>query len=57
MRTAKNGKVERSKSKEQDKYAGDHQGEHPDKIDVEPRAPQYCQAKLFINQNRDQRGR
>ena len=43
------------KSKEQDKHAGDHQREHPDQIDVEPRAAQDRDAKFFVNHNRDQR--
>ena len=45
------------KSKKQDKDAGDHQREHPDEIDVEPRAAQYRDPKFFVNHNRDQRGR
>ena len=45
------------KSEEQDKHAGDHQREHPDQIDVEPRAAQYRDAKFFVNHNRDQRSR
>ena len=44
------------KSKQQDKDAGDHQREHPDEIDVEPRAAQYRDPKFFVNHNRDQRG-
>ncbi len=43
-------------SKHQDKHAGDHQREHPDEIDVEPRAPQDRDPKFFVNHNRDQRG-
>jgi hypothetical protein len=43
------------KSKEQDKRAGDHQREHPNQIDVEPRAAQNADPKFFVDQNRDQR--
>src|SRR4029077_16790097 len=39
-------------SKEQDKDAGNHQREHPDQTDVEPRAAQYRDPKFFINHNR-----
>ena len=42
-------------SKEEDKYAGDHQRKHPHEIDVEPRSAQYCDAEFFINQNCDGR--
>ena len=45
------------KSKEQDKDAGDHQREHPDEIDVEPRAAQHRDPKFFVNHDIDQRGR
>jgi hypothetical protein len=45
------------KSKEQDKDAGDHQREHPDEIDVEPRAAQDRDPKFFVNHDSDQRGR
>ena len=37
------------KSKEQDKRAGDHQRKHPNQINVEPCAAQYCYAKFFVN--------
>ena len=57
MRITKLHEVRRPNSKEQDKDAGDHQREHPDEIDVEPRAAQYRDPKFFVNHNRDQRGR
>ena len=57
MRITKLDGVRRPKSEKQDKHPGDHQSEHPDEIDVEPRASQYRDAKLFVNQNRDQRRR
>ena len=47
---------QRRTSKHQDKDAGDHQREHPDEIDVEPRAAQYRDPKFFVNHDRDQRG-
>src|SRR5882724_4942503 len=45
-----------SKSEEKDEHAGDHQCHNPDQIDVKPGAPQNADSKLFINQNREERG-
>ena len=44
-------------SGKQNENTGDHQREHPDQVDVEPRAAQYRDPKFFVNHNRDQRGR
>ena len=57
MRIANSTIRKRRKSKKQDKDAGDHQREHPEKIEIEPRAAQYRYAKFFLNHNRDQRRR
>jgi len=42
-------------SKHQDEDASDHQREHPDEIDVEPRPAKDRDPKVFVNHNRDQR--
>jgi len=57
MRITTLDQARRPKSKEQDKDAGDHQREHPDEINVEPRPAQYRDPEFFVNHNRDQRGR
>src|SRR5262245_2672206 len=44
-------------SNEQDKDTGNHQREHPNQIDVEPRAAQHRNANPFVNHNGDQRRR
>ena len=54
---ANDGNDNARNSKKQDKDAGDHQCEHPDQIDVEPRTAQYRDSKFFVNYNRDQRRR
>src|SRR5215471_1095845 len=41
-------------SEKQDEHTGDHQREHPDQINVDPRAAQYRNTNPFVNHNRDQ---